>query len=358
MRVGIVTQPLEMNYGGIIQNWALQQALKQLGHDPVTLDAFQKFSTPHYVFNCCRTLLRRACGKKASFPQRYHGALRWRLTGEFIEEHIATTRVMWDYERSAVKRYGLEGIVVGSDQVWRAAYNGTHIADMFLKFAQGLPLRRVAYAASFGVDNWEYTPEQESQCVPLARQFDAISVRESSGVALCRDHLGMEAQHVLDPTMLLTAGDYGPIIDPDWDCSEPYLAVYCLDVTDAKRAFFNHLAADRGLKVRYFSAGWGGRLTVGQWLAMISNAAMVVTDSFHGTVFSILFGREFYSLCNHKRGNTRIAGLLGLLGLDSRLVSDTEPAEPAVKEINWEQVYSRLAAKRGESINFLSANLK
>ena len=353
MRIGIVTQPLEMNYGGIIQNWALQQALKQLGHDPVTLDAFQKFSTPHYVFNCCRTLLRRACGKKASFPQRYHGALRWRLTGEFIEEHIATTRVMWDYERSAVKRYGLEGIVVGSDQVWRAAYNGTHIADMFLKFAQGLPLRRVAYAASFGVDNWEYTPEQESQCVPLARQFDAISVRESSGVALCRDHLGMEAQHVLDPTMLLTAGDYGPIIDPDWDCSEPYLAVYCLDVTDAKRAFFNQLAADRGLKVRYFSAGWGGRLTVGQWLAMISNAAMVVTDSFHGTVFSILFHTPFVSLVNEKRGASRFNALLSCLDLQER----TSQACANVA-IDWVGVDTKLSQLRRESLGFLQENLK
>ena len=341
-----------MNYGGIIQNWALQQALKRLGHDPVTLDAFQRFSTPHYLYNYCRALLRRICGKKASLPQRYRGALRWKLTGEFIEDHIAKTRVMWDYERSAVKRYGLEGIVVGSDQVWRAPYNASHIADMYLKFAQGLPLRRVAYAASFGVDKWEYTPEQEALCVPFAKQFDAISVRESSGIALCRDHFGMEARHVLDPTMLLTAEDYQPIIDREWDSSEPYLAVYCLDITDAKREFFNKLAADRNLKVRYFSAGWGGRLTVGQWLAMISNATMMVTDSFHGTVFSILFHRPFVSIVNEKRGASRFNALLSSLGLQDRISQSCVNSD-----IDWTSVEQKLSKLRQESIDFLKTNL-
>lgn len=358
MRIGIVTQPLEMNYGGIVQNWALQQALKRLGHEPLTIDAYQRYSTPHYVFNWLRAWLKRLCGKHCSIPRRYCGAVRNELMGQFIERHIAKTRVMWEYKRSVVTSHQLDALVVGSDQVWRALYNADHLEDMYLRFAEGLPLKRVAYAASFGVDEWEYSPEQTVACARLAQQMDAISVREASGVSLCREHLGVKAQCVLDPTMLLDAEGYKDIIDDRWDAEEPYLAVYCLDITPAKEAFFNQLAGSRGLKVRYFSVGWKATLTVEQWLSMLRHATVVVTDSFHGTVFSILFGRLFYTLCNPERGNTRIAGLLDELGLSDRLVSDVHPVEPANSTIDWDHVYGRIQVRRQQSMAFLEKSLK
>ncbi len=354
MRVGIVTQPLEMNYGGILQNWALQQVLKRLGHEPVTIDAYQRFSTPHYVYNWVRGKLMRMMGKKANMPLRYHGAMRSKQTGEFIEKHIVKTRVMWDYKPEVVKKYKLEGLVVGSDQVWRIWYTRNHLEDMYLQFAAGLPLKkRVAYAASLGVDEWEYPADRTAACAELAQHLDAVSVREKSGIDLCRKHLDVEALCVLDPTLLLESKDYESIIDAEWGANEPYLAVYSLDITPVKKAFISMLAEARGLKVHYYSAGWKSKLTVGQWLAVFNKAAMVVTDSFHGTVFSILFGKDFYSLGNPHRGNTRIAWLLEQVGLEERLLSDTEPVEPADCVIDWQDVYSRLEVKRKESIDFL-----
>ncbi|MBR6431406.1 MAG: polysaccharide pyruvyl transferase family protein [Muribaculaceae bacterium] len=358
MRIGIVTQPLEMNYGGILQNWALQQVLKRLGHDPITIDAYQRFTFPHYVYSCFMSWWMTRRGFEGwYFPHRYHGSLRRPETGRFVEKHIAKTRVMWDYDRKVLKRYGMEGLIVGSDQVWRPGYN-QNIEDKFLQFAEGLPLkRRIAYAVSFGVDEWTYTPEQTTRCSALAQQFDAVSVREESAVALCRDNLGINAQLVLDPTLLLDADDYQDILDADWDAGDPYLAVYVLDITQEKKEFFDRLAKERGLRVRFFSAGLQADLTIGQWLAMFRHATMLVTDSFHGTVFSILFGKEFYTLENPHRGNTRIAGLLGLLGLESRLLSDKEPDESHAGSIDWQDVYSRLGDQRQKSMEFLSSNL-
>lgn len=357
MRVGIVTQPLEMNYGGILQNWALQQALKKHGHEPITIDAYQRYSTVRYLFNSMRTIVKRIAGQKAYMPNPYNGALRNELMGRFIEQNINKTKVMWHYKRSVVKQYGLDALVVGSDQVWRAKYNGDHLEDMYLRFAEGLDLKRVAYAASFGIDNWEYTAEQTAGCAGLAQRFDAVSVRELSGVNLCREHLNVEAQCVLDPTMLLEAKDYQPVIDSGWDGGEPYLAVYCLDVTPEKEAFINQLAADRGLKVCQFSAGWNSTLTVEQWLAMLSKAAVVVTDSFHGTVFSILFGRDFYTLGNADRGNTRIHSMLQSFGLETRLVTDLKAAGSASQNIDWNQVHTSLASERKKSMEFLANSL-
>lgn len=358
MRIGIVTQPLEMNYGGILQNWALQQVLKDMGHDPITIDAYERFSTPHYIFNYMRATLKRMIGKKASMPRRYHGATRSEVMGRFIEQNIVKTHVMWHYKRGVVKRYALDAIIVGSDQVWRAPYCGEHLEDMFLRFTAGLPLKRVAYAASFGVDKWEYTPEQTAACAAWAQQMDAISVREISGVDFCRVHLGVGAKCVLDPTALLSAEDYNVIIDHEWDSDEPYLAVYCLDIRKAKEDFFNKLAAERGLKVRYFSAGWKAQLSIPQWLSIFMNASFVVTDSFHGTVFSILFGKEFYNLCSPKRGLTRVSNLLSALGLEKRHLSDTDPEEPVDCSIDWDDVHVRLDSLRHDSLEFLTNALK
>lgn len=353
-----MTQPLEMNYGGILQNWALQQALRGLGHDPITIDAFERYSTPHYLFNCLRTLLKKLQGKQANWPKRYHGSLRNQLLGQFVEQHIAKTRVMWNYKRSVVNQYRLEALVVGSDQVWRARFNGGHLEDMYLKFAEGLPLkRRVAYAASFGVDEWEYSPERTCACARLAQQLDAISVREQSGVDLCRDHLGVEACCVLDPTLLLKADDYEALIGEESVEPGRYLAVYCLDITPEKKEFFEQLAKKRGLEVRYYSAGWSAEVTVQRWLAILKHASMVVTDSFHGTVFSILFGKEFYTFGNSHRGNTRFLGLLQQLGLVERFINDSSLEEQTDNEIDWTDVFSRLDVLRRGSIDFLSRNL-
>lgn len=354
MRVGIVTQPLEMNYGGILQNWALQQVLQRMGHAPITIDAYERYSTPHYLFNCMQVLWARMRGKNRRFPKRYYGSLRKNTTGEFVERHITKTRVMWHYRRSVVKRYHLDALLVGSDQVWRAKYNGDHLEDMYLRFAEGLPLKRVAYAASFGIDQWEYNDEQTQACARLAQQMDAISVREPSAVALCRERLGVESTCVLDPTLLLDAADYESLITSPANHGDDYLAVYCLDVTPAKKAFVDRLAKERGLQARYFSAGWSADVTVEEWLAIFSRSSMVVTDSFHGTVFSILFKKDFYTLCNPDRGNARIQGLLRQLDLERRLVSEIEPVEPSEQGIAWADVYTYLQALRDESLQFLS----
>ena len=89
------------------------------------------------------------------------------------------------------------------------------------------------------------------------------------------------------------------------------------------------------------------------WLYCFCNASYIVTDSFHGTVFSILFGKEFYSMCAHYRGLTRIYSLLNRLGLESRIVSDTAPVEPAVRDIDWSSVHDQLDVYRRESLDFL-----
>ena len=118
------------------------------------------------------------------------------------EQCGASGRIQWHR-----CRYEYDAYVVGSDQVWRPNYN-PFMKAMFLGITEREDVKRIAYAASFGTSKWEFSPQMTSECAVLAKKFDMITVREKSGVDLCREYFGVEATWVLDPTMLLNREDY------------------------------------------------------------------------------------------------------------------------------------------------------
>ena len=100
------------------------------------------------------------------------------------------------------EQFHFDAFVVGSDQVWRPRYNA-YIPNLFLDFTEGMSVKRIAYAASFGTDQWEFSAEQTTISSFLAKKFDIVSVREASGIQLCKQNLGVDAIQVLDPSLLL-----------------------------------------------------------------------------------------------------------------------------------------------------------
>lgn len=310
MNVAIVTQPLLNNYGGLLQNFAMQKVLKKLHFCPVTID----FHPPRvalwkYARSWLKTLFFRLMLEKRPFA-KIKPVKRRSLTNEtFVKHYLCLTKSTKKYSKCDAKKYDV--VVVGSDQVWRPKYNDK-IENMYLAFVKKQSTKRVAYAASFGVDNWEYSSKQTKECSMLAKKFDAISVREESGVKLCKDYLGVEATWVLDPTLLLTKEDYLPICADVPVCNEKYLAVYVLDENELVLSTYEKEAKKRGLVVKKFYADSKSTLTVSEWLAMFRDATYVVTDSFHGTIFSIIFEKEFKCVYNKERGAARFESLLNL----------------------------------------------
>lgn len=315
-KISIITQHLLSNYGGLLQNFALQQVLKKLGYNVTTIDYLRTINfIPfwRYLFSWAKSFVFLFIpGKHRKFAIYSHKGQRGSLTNIFVLNWIKTSFKCYRYKRIMLKN--CDAVIVGSDQVWRPKYN-YRIEDMYLKFAEGLPIKRIAYAASFGVADWEYTPKQARECSRLAKKFDAISVREESGVRLCKEYLGVDATWVLDPTLLLTKDDYLPICEEIPTCTEKYLAVYVLDENKEISATYEKEAASRGLVVKKFHADSKSTLTVPEWLAMFRDASYVVTDSFHGTVFSIIFGKEFKCIYNKGRGAARFESLLKLYNL-------------------------------------------
>ncbi len=377
MKTAILTlTPIHTNYGNILQAYALQTVLQRLGHEPYVLEKVPGFTLPLYRYPLAyakRLVLKYLLGKKQTIlfleqKLRREYKVIGQFTHPFVQKYIHTYHGPWTAE--AMTAAGFQAFVVGSDQVWRPIYfDRHHIEQAYLSFTKGLSVKRLSYAASFGTDDWEYTPRQTEQCKALLQQFDGVSVRERGAVALCREHFGREALHVLDPTMLLTAADYRQLIAQSPETLQPIegLMTYILDSDFEKEAVAQRIAEHNGWSVfrsnsRYedLTAPLAERIQppVEQWLQGFAQAQMILTDSFHACVFSILFHKPFVVIGNAARGLSRFHSLLSLFDLESRLVTSAAEAERvAAQPICWETVDSRLEEERIKSMAFLKQHL-
>jgi len=387
MKIGILTQPLHNNYGGLLQNYALQQTLIRAGHDVETIDWIWPIVKNHGIrilLSRIKTFVVKIITRGFENPviQRYNPtfdeqAIIRRNTDYFIRTYIHSTAKVdgFDGFRQCADEGKYDCYIVGSDQCWRPCYNPL-LPAMFLNFVQSKRVKRVAYAASFGTDQWEYSRKMEEVCQPLVHKFDLVTVREDSGVLLCNNHFGIEATHVLDPTLLLTKEDYIYLIEKEKEArSFGSLFYYVLDPTDEKTSFINYVAEEIGLKVfqvlpkyqeenrteenvkNHIEDCVFPRVTA--WIRAFLDAEMTIVDSFHGMVFSILFNKPFWVIGNVNRGMARFTSLLTMFGLEERLLYATHlDGVDFRKSIDWVRVNAILEQKRKESKQILFNSLK
>lgn len=374
MKIGILTQPLYNNYGGILQNYALQTILRQMGHVPITIDwkYKQTLTIKAYIYNLLCEIkgllgfdgLNTNYQLSAKEDEIIVGKLN-----NFVAKYIcSTTKAFSELEIDHyISKLGIDAIIVGSDQCWRPMYN-PFLSSMYGNFTKH-NLVKLAYAASFGTDIWEYTEEETMMARQAIKDFMAISVREDSGVKLCKNYLHANATHVLDPTMLLERLDYSKIVEEENENrSEGNLFYYILDPSECKMSFIDKVAKVSGLSpfmvMPKYKAGLRTRShvkhsiqdciypTVTKWLRAIMDAEMTIVDSFHGCVFSILFNKPFWVLANEHRGQSRMSSLLKTFGLEDRLVTSMEVSQPKAP-IDWCRVNAILSEKRSSSLEFL-----
>lgn len=376
MKIGIITHPLECNYGGLLQNYALQQVLRSLGHDAYTIDKvfFQynvKWST--LLLWKIKRYIRKILGIEFSISKNQYCIIKKNCT-DFVKENINVTKKFENDKelKSIIKKHKFDAYVVGSDQVWRSSF-ANNIYNDFLDFCQDKKeLKRIAYAASFGISEWEFSEEQTKECSRLAKLFDAISVREDSGIALCKEHLDVDAIHVLDPTLLLEKEDYIKLVEK---ANEPVsggnLFCYILDNKDSIENGIKKIEQKLSLKnfqVKAKNNKWtlkrGENIkdriipSPTKWLRAFMDAEMVFTDSFHGCVFSIIFNKPFWVIGNKERGNARFDSLLKQFNLESRRVDIKEIDNiDLTTPIDWNKVNTIKKEWQEKSLNFLKENL-
>src|SRR5690554_6820936 len=218
MKIGIITHPVIYNYGGILQNYALQQVLKDMGHEVYTIDRLPKTKLIIKILSVGKRALLKLTGKKVklrSWQTQKESDIINKNTRGFVKKYIQTTSsIFTDTEIKKIhKKYDFDAYIVGSDQVWRR--NDAHgNNDEFLAFLKNNnQVKKIAYSASFGVSEWEFNGEETKRFQKLAKLYDAISVRENAGLELCKNYLNEEAQHLVDPTMLLTKEKFISLVE-------------------------------------------------------------------------------------------------------------------------------------------------
>ena len=377
MRLAIISLPLHVNYGGILQSYALKKELESMGHEVVVIDRKVKMPFPKWwkapliYMNRALKSLKGGSGAPEVFREyrcmKEYPVLSRELKS-FVDAEIAP--LMIDSYKD-IKKGDFDGFIVGSDQVWRPRYFGK-IEDAFLEFTRGWDVKRISYAASFGTDSLEFDSETLRICAGLLDCFDAVSVREDSAVTMCDEWLDCDrAVHVLDPVMLVDVADYHKIADgAKTRRAEGKIMTYILDSSDNKKSIAALVKSWTGKDIEDFSVNPHDRRIpvdervvppLEEWLSGFADADFVVTDSFHGCVLAILFHKPFIAMGNGQRGMARMRSLLEMFGLDQRLVHGIDPEDDGeffLSQPDWIAVDAVLAEHRAAARRFLADALK
>ena len=347
MKIGILTLPLHTNYGGILQAYALQTVLERMGHEVVVfnkkaqlpiLPSYKKllYYSVRFIKKILvnpHTIVRRETIARNEYP------IVSQYTDRFINQYIHS---YWINGIQDIEDANINAMIVGSDQIWRPRYFSrmwqSDLANAFLAFTERWGIKRYAYAASFGVSEWEYPQAINESLREAAKRFNAISVREKSGIDLCRDFLGVYAVQVLDPTMLLAKEDYLKLVE---DARQPLnagdLFCYILDSTSEIEGLIARIAREKQLIPFRVKAERMERTNtieerthkpVEAWIRGFYDAKFVVTDSFHACVFSILFGKPFIVVGNKGRGLSRFSSLLDMFSLSDNMIASVAEYDP------------------------------
>ncbi|KAA0115729.1 polysaccharide pyruvyl transferase family protein [Mycolicibacterium sp. P9-22] len=362
------------NYGGVLQAYALQQALISIGLNPAT-----DITVPGY---------RRAADKASEWlvqrlPAWMFGApqandlsnfVTTKLCSDelfqFVDDHIATVelyRMPCGIDRAVLEAF--DRFVVGSDQVWRPSYGD--VKSYLFDFVDDPHARVISYAASFGTSdfNW-FSRRRLAGLKPLAERFVAVSVRERDAVTLCANYWGVDAQHHVDPTMLLPVEHYARLA-ADATSLQPQCLSYILDESPANQSLTDRACTALGMTETPIVrkppnyAAWKEqpahfrRHGVPVWLRAFAEAEFIVTDSYHGTVFAILQNKPFICISNTKRGASRMQSLLATFGLSERLyTSEMDDCTHIIDHhIDWDVVNIEIAARRKAGMAYLTAAL-
>ena len=367
MKIGILTLPFNNNYGGYLQAYALMTVLKQMGHHVELIYRRQnrrplKWQIQYFIKNTIKILLGR---KHVSLIPNQEKELRakGKLMMTFVDNHIIP-RTKPLYSSSALKQYAnnrYDAIIVGSDQVWRPDYV-PNIEDFFLTFLSD-KTKRIAYAASFGTDTPSYTNIEKEECGKGIELFDLITVREKSAIQIINDFEWICRKgpiQVLDPAFLLPKNHYVSLIISKQSNMKGKIFCYILD----SNGYIKNIVSKVCCMLRKESSDFldeenrkkGDCLfpSIELWLSYFRDADFVVTDSFHGTVFSIIFNKPFIVYLNEERGISRFSSLLSMLGLNGRIIHSANDIEKSsILSIDWDNVNTILRDERDKSLNCL-----
>jgi len=271
---------------------------------------------------------------------------------------------MWDINNR------FETVVIGSDQLWHRELYECFGKVCYLDFLKS-NIKKISYATSFGKDEWTGNEYDKSEATYHLNKFDYISVREHSGVDLCKDKFNLFAERVLDPVFLCEQNNFLELAKKSkMKTPVEFIGVYILDNSDLKQEILNYISIKLKIELNIISDALKENITnewninifknayIEDWLKNIITSKYVITDSFHGMCFAIIFKKQFIVIENEKRGCARFVDLLTMLGLKERLVNNMHNVERLLTtNIDYNKVDEILHNEINKSYNWLKTAL-
>lgn len=318
-KVAIVTMNLHYNIGTALQAYAMQKVISYAGYESEVITWARNDRLPF----CDKYIKMRILPSANAFTQ--------------------------------IKETDYDIFVVGSDQIWRKNttkndYKNDYIKYPFLGFTNKWNKVRFSYAASFGLggNSWQYTNAENDEASEILKQFNAVSTREITSVEDCANKLKIKVSQHIDPTMLLSKEDYLELCQSIPIDDTNYVFKYILQNTDDKNKFINNTATNLGYEIKT-----SNKNSVLDWLAKMRDAKLVITDSFHGVIFSIILQKPFIYWNGRDGGNIRFDTLEQLFNIKHRQITNNFIISPEVlKKQNID-----LTELRNDSLNYITANL-
>lgn len=347
-KINLLTLHYADNNGSALQAYATCKILRNLGHE-VTVINLQN---------------------KATVIGKYKHPRNWKNIRRYINfilfriKYLSPMTIRM-YKINTNMLPACDYTVVGSDQTWNADFPVVKRGTYFLNFVKD-ESQKIALASSFGKAEWEEPPLFTEKVRTWLSDFKAISVREKTGVDICKRFFQRSATHVLDPTLAL--GDFSELIDMQPRVQNElrcflFKRGYSLDVVDyvSKQ---EHLSVcqvnDRGCNSYRQFPYW--KSSPIEWMKMIRDAKVWVSDSFHGVAFGIIFKKQFIALCNDKKKLERVESLLKLLGLEDKLVYSLDDLQSRYAEvmapIDYDRVFALLKKEQDIFISFIQENIQ
>ena len=342
-KIGIITIIDNNNCGNRLQNYALQEVLKKLGNDVYTLknETFLNWNEKYFI------------GKLRFLNKRIKSIYKTNIFFKKFNKNIKFSNKYITIKSRNISKY-YDYFVAGSDQIWKPTRRRLSKVDL-LGFAE--PNKRISYAASFGlekIDKKYYKILQEE--LP---KFKAISVREDAGQEIIKEATGINnVSVVLDPTLLLDKNEWIKIAKKPVGFSEKkYIFTYFLGKENTTDLVSKIFGKDYSI-IDFYKGKYGPS----EFIYLINHAEYILTDSFHGTVFSILFEKEFF-VFNRKQEdlnnnmNSRLDTLLGKFSLKDRKIDNLNKINKEYK-INYKDIEEKLNIERKKSLDFLNTAIK
>ena len=366
--IGILTFHRATNYGALLQAYALQKVIENMGHDVKIVDyrcggvgqLFLSLEGPNFKVRFHRFLYN--CLLLIQYPFRLR---RRRVYTSFTDKYMKLSEANFDL---LDEKWGC--FVMGSDQVWNICLTGGFDKFYWGDFPVAKGTRKVGYAVSAS-ENLQESMSNE-QCQKALHNFNAIGCREQELLDIVKDKVTCPTSLVIDPTLLGGVSVFNELVTAKYKKAKPYILVYQMNTSKNEEvlALANNIAKERGWDVREIPSilnykkmlsqkGWNQWTTPVEFVDLFRNAQFVITTSFHGVAFSLIFNKPFYQYSINEKIDARADDLLRKVGLSERKIfSNTVIDNDKIMNINWDSVNRLMDCMRQESLRFLKASIE